>query len=113
MEEQKIKMKYFLKPIKEAWPGSSCSQPRHTPSFSPGFDMYVPLGFLKGGRELVDHGLIGENALRERDQETGISRDRLQFAPDQFFDDTTVGARMFLALCSECNGMPDPLHSKK
>ena len=53
-------MKYFLKPIKEAWPGSSCSQPRHTPSFSPGFDMYVPLGFLKGGRELVDHGLIGE-----------------------------------------------------
>jgi len=88
---------------------SGCSQPRPRAMarFAPGDRARGLQGFPKGGREPVDRGCVWANALREWDQETGIARDRLQIVPNKHFDDTAVGARFLLGLCSSSAGAQD------
>ena len=99
------------KQMYDAWMAcSACKHPRpHTaPCFIAGVGQYGPLGFPKGGREAQDEGSIRANALREWDEETGISRARLQIISGRYVDDTNIGARMLVAICSLGNGLPDP-----
>lgn len=88
---------------------SSCkeSRPHALARFIPGCSKFGPLGFPKGGRDPADQGSVLANALREWEEETGISRERLHIISGNHFDDKTVGARLLLAICSSSKGAPD------
>lgn len=86
-----------------------CQQPRPSSMepFETGFGRSVPLGFPKGGMEAEDQGSLVHNALREWMQETGIAYNRLHIIIGKHFDDSSIGARHLLALCTSIDQEPD------